>query len=215
MPSGHPGIYTSLTDVTLTQYEIWRIVVREAKLRGVAGIHFDEVQHIFHQKAEADRLAILDAFKTLMKSHEWPLMLIFSGIPKLEDYIKEEGQLYRLLRVLPFEDVCLPEDYQSIHEIVGSYALDAGIEVDADLMTEDFLRRLTAAGAYRWGLIIKIVMQSVTEAQKAGADQIEREHSVEWWVAKTKTAPAASPFWHSDFETLFRKDHPFVRAIGD
>ena len=46
----------------LTQYEIWETVVREAKLNGVVGIHFDEVQHIFHKKADADRLAILDAF---------------------------------------------------------------------------------------------------------------------------------------------------------
>jgi hypothetical protein len=199
----------------LTQYEIWEIVVREARLRGIVGVHFDEVQHIFHKKAEADRLAILDAFKTLMKSHEWPLMLIFSGIPELEDHIQADGQLYRLLRVLPFEDVNLPEDYQSIHEIVGSYALDAGIEVDADLMTEDFLRRLSAAGAHRWGLIIKIAMQSITEAQKAGADRLERKHFVAWWTAKTKGAPAASPFLHRDFETIFRKDHPFVQAIGD
>ena len=142
-------------------------------------------------------------------------MLIFSGIPDLEDYIREEGQLYRLLRVLPFEDVSLPEDYQSIHEIVGSYALEAGIEVDAELMTEDFLRRLTSAGANRWGLIIKIAMQSVTEAQKAGAERLEREHFVKWWTAKTKVAPVASPFIHSDFETMYRKDHPFIRAIGD
>ena len=119
----------------LTQDEIWDVVVREAKLRGVVGIHFDEVQHIFRKRTDQDHLAILDAFKTLMKAHDWPLILIFSGVPELADYIQEEFQLYRLLGVLPSEDASLPDDFQTIHEIVGSYALEAGIEVDEDLMT--------------------------------------------------------------------------------
>jgi hypothetical protein len=61
----------------LTQGEIWGIVVREAKINGIIGIHFDEVQHIFRKKGAVDHLAIFDSFKSWLKSHDWPLMLIF------------------------------------------------------------------------------------------------------------------------------------------
>lgn len=198
----------------LTHEEIWDVVLREAELRGVVGIHFDEVQHIFRKRSDLDRLAILDAFKTLMKTRNWPLILIFSGVPELDDYIREEGQLYRLMKLVPFEDVILPDNYKVIHEIVGSYALNADIEVDEDLMTEDFLNRLATAGAYRWGLIIHMVRQSATVARKKGDRRLAREHFVDWWVSKTKAAPAATPFLHRDFETMFRKDHPFLPVFS-
>lgn len=133
----------------LTQSEIWERVVTEARLAGVVGIHYDEAQHIFRKKNEADRLAILDSFKTLMKSHDWPLILIFSGVPELEDYLRQEPQLYRLVNRIEFEDISLPEDYDTVHEIVGSYALQAGLEVDEAILTEDFYHRLVTAGAFR------------------------------------------------------------------
>lgn len=50
--------------VKMTQAQYWDCAVREAKLNGVIGIHYDEAQHIFRKKNEAERLAILDSFKT-------------------------------------------------------------------------------------------------------------------------------------------------------
>lgn len=198
----------------LTQGEIWGIVVREAKLNGVIGIHFDEVQHIFRKKGEVDRLAILDSFKSWMKSYDWPLMLIFSGVPELDDYMREEPQLYRLLDRLPFTDVALPEDYQTVHEIVGSYAISANLDVDPDLMTKDFLDRLVSAGAYRWGVIIRHAASACTIAQDMGSTSLTRDHFAEFWFNKTKIAKVATPFLHSGYETMYRKDHPFIEALA-
>ncbi|SNR35024.1 ATP-binding protein [Puniceibacterium sediminis] len=197
----------------LTQSEIWDIVVREAKLAGTIGIHFDEAQHIFREKKSADCLAVLDSFKTLMKSHDWPLMLIFSGVPELEGYMKAEPQLHRLLHRVQFNDVSLPDDYKTVHEIVGSYAVRSGVEVDADLMTQDFLDRLVAAGAYRWGVLIDITKRAIAAAQDEGAERLIRDHFTDWWVSKTKTARVATPFTHSDFRSMYRKDHLFLKAL--
>ncbi|MCF2906195.1 ATP-binding protein [Octadecabacter sp. CECT 8868] len=207
--------FTIAEKARLTQGDIWGIVIREAKINGFIGIHFDEVQHIFRKKSEVDRLAVLDSFKSWMKSHKWPLMLIFSGVPELNVYMREEPQLYRLLDRLPFEDISLPEDYQTIHEIVGSYAISAGLEVDPDLMTQDFLDRLVCAGAYRWGLVLKLTSFACTIAQDASSTSLTRDHFVKWWVNKTKAAKIATPFLHSGYETMYRRDHPFIEAIAD
>lgn len=157
----------------LTQNDIWDIVVRVIKLAGIIGIHFDEPQHIFHEKSAEHCLAVLDAFKTLMKSHGWPLMLIFSGVPELRDYIKPEGQFYRQLHRFRFSDINIPEHYRTIHEIVRSYALRAGVEVDADLMTKGFFDPLVAAAASRWGLLIEITTGAITVSQHAGATNLD------------------------------------------
>ncbi|SEP65627.1 AAA domain-containing protein [Loktanella sp. DSM 29012] len=199
----------------LTQSEIWDIVVREAKLAGIVGIHFDEAQHIFRAKSDADRLAVLDSFKTLMKSHDWPLILIFSGVPELDGYMKSEPQLYRLLHRVRFSDISVPEDYQTIHEIVGSYALRAGAQVDPDLMTQDFFDRLIAASASRWGLLLEVTKGAVAVSQHAGAKTLTRDHFTDWWASKTECARVATPFMHSGYQTLYRKDHPFVKALDD
>ena len=199
----------------LTQSEIWDIVVREAKLAGMVGVHFDEAQHIFRAKSDADRLAVLDSFKTLMKSHDWPLILIFSGVPELDGYMKSEPQLYRLLHRIRFSDISVPDDYRTIHEIVGSYALRAGVQVDHDLMTQDFFDRLVAASASRWGLLLEVTKGAVAVSQDAGDETLTREHFTNWWVAKTECAWVATPFTHSGYKTLYRKDHPFVKALDD
>lgn len=197
----------------LTQAQIWERIIVEAKLAGIVGIHYDEAQHIFRKKNDADRLAILDSFKTLMKSHDWPLILIFSGVPELEGYLREEPQLYRLVNRVEFKDIALPEDYATVHEIVGSYALHASLAVDPDMLTEDFYHRLVTAGAYRWGLVIKLTTSAIGVALAEGAETLSRGHFVAAWAAKTNTNPAATPFTHSDFETMYRKDHPFFDTL--
>jgi len=207
--------YPLSTKARLTQSENWDIVVREAKLAGVIGIHFDEAQHIFREKSDADRFAVLDSFKTLMKSHDWPLMLIFSGVPDLNDYIEMEPQLHRMLHRIRFNDINIPDDYRTIHEIVGSYALKAGVDVDPDLMSQDFFDRLVAAAAYRWGLLIEITEGAVAGTQLTGTETLVRNNFTDWWVGKTKVSRVATPFTHSDYKTLYRKDHPFMKALDD
>ena len=198
----------------LTKVELWERVVTEAKLAGVVGIHYDEAQHIFRKKSETDRLAILDSFKTLMKSHDWPLMLIFSGVPELDGYLQEEPQLYRLINRIRFKDISLPDEFDTVHEIVSSYALSSELELDGSIPHEDFYHRLVVAGAFRWGLVIKLTIKAIGVARETGMSALNAGHFIEAWVDKTDTNPAATPFTHSGFETMFRKDHPYLAAFS-
>ena len=196
----------------MTQSEIWDVVVREVKLNGVVSIHFDEAQHLFQRRNESVRRSFLDSFKSIMKSYEWPLILIFSGVPDLEDFLKEEPQLYRLVSRLEFQNVELPENYETVHEIVGSYAIEANLPIDDALSTTDFYHRLVTAGAYRWGLVIEITIGAISAARAEGANRLQPRHFIIFWVSKTHGSEAATPFTHSSFETMFRRDHPFVDA---
>ena len=160
----------------LSQAEIWERVVFQAEVQGVVGIHYDEAQHILRKKPDGERLAILNSFKTLMKSNDWPLILILSGVPELANYVREEPQLFRLMTQVSFGDINLTSmgevpagDYQFVHEIVGSFALEAGLAVDDDLLGLEFYHRLVTAGAFRWGLLIRLTLHAVSAAVADGA----------------------------------------------
>ena len=204
-----------------TQFEIWELVIAQAKLQDVIGIHYDEAQHIMRGKSEAEVLSVLDAFKTLMKSHDWPLMLILSGVPELGDYVQREPQLDRLMTRIEFGEIDLSSapgrpapDYDVLNEIVGSYAISAGLDVDATLPTGDFLHRLAAAGAFRWGLVIDMVVDAVALAVARGEGAVERSDFVAAWCEKTGMNELATPFTHESFERMFRRDKPFRATIG-
>lgn len=204
-----------------TLYEIWNLVVEQAKLQGVIGIHFDEAQHILRGKSENEVLIILDAFKTLMKTQEWPLMLILSGVPELDDYVRCERQLDRLLTRIQFREIDLGSgtedpapDYEVLNEIVGSYAISAGLEVGECLLTGDFLHRLATAGAFRWGLVIEIVIDAVAAADSRGSAKVDLDDFVAVWCDKTGMNQLVTPFTHESYEMMFRRDQPFRAAIA-
>lgn len=206
----------------LTQTAIWERVVTQARMQGYVGIHYDEAQHILRGKSENDLRVILDAFKTLTKSHDWPLMLILSGIPDLAVYVQEEQQLHRLVtHRISFSDIDLsvpddgatPADYGVIHEVVGSYAVSVGLELEENLMTLDFYHRLATAAAFRWGNLIKLTFDAAVHAAACRSELLTLDHFVDVWCERTDMTPLVTPFTHEGYQTLFRKEKPFQAAI--
>ncbi|MCV2893730.1 ATP-binding protein [Lentibacter sp. XHP0401] len=205
--------YELSDNARLTQNEIWSRVTYQAKAQGIIGIHFDEVQHIFAGKSDNDREMVLDNFKTLLKSRGWPLMLIMSGVPELADHVRSLDQTQNKVTHVHFEGIDLSEDLGVIHEIVGSYAMENGLEVDEDLMTEDFYRRLAIAAALRWGTLIKMTIASIGKARDSGSTSLTLEHYVNFWAEKANVNVLATPFTQDGYETLFRPDKPFQVSL--
>ncbi|MDA7422692.1 hypothetical protein [Tritonibacter multivorans] len=158
-------------------------------------------------------LEVLDCFKTLVKGPDWPMMLILSGVPELADSIPKLEQLFRKVAHVRLDDIDLEVDIEEVNSIVGSYAIEANLSVDDDLTSGDFLHRLTTAGAFRWGLVFELVMKAVGSAVKQKSNQLKREHFVDVWVTKTGMNSIATPFTHSDYATMIRKDRPFEVTI--
>lgn len=192
-----------------TQARIWEKVVLQAKAQGVVGIHYDEAQHIFRGKSETERLAVLDSFKTLLKSHDWPLILILSGVPELAGYVLEEPQLFRLMTQVRLKEIDLPADYQVMHEIVGSFGIETGLEPAQDLLSEDFYHRLATAAANRWGVMIEITTKAIMAARMAEELVLSRAHFVEAWAEKTKMVRLMNPFTHENYRGMFPSDQLF------
>lgn len=198
----------------ITQPQISRRIKQQSERQGIVVVWYDEAQHILATKNEDVLLEVLDCFKTMVKGPDWPIMLILSGVPELAGIIPELEQLFRKVTHVRLDDIDFAEDSEKVHSIVGSYAIEAGLEVDDALDMEDFLHRLTTAGAFRWGLVIELVMKAVGRAVAERSSRLDVDHFVQAWVAKTGMNPAATPFTHSGYQTMFRRDKPFQAAIS-
>lgn len=205
-----------------TQTEIWNLVVDQAKRKGCIGIHYDEAQHIMRGRGQGELLVILDAFKALMKSHDWPLMLILSGVPELADYIRQEPQLFRLTTRVRFENIDLAErddgslgDYLTLNTILGSYADKVAIDVPDELRELEFLHRLATAAAFRWGLVFEIVLAALQVAIGRGARELTRQDFDRAWADKTGAVEISSPFSNPNYKSVYRRDRPFEEAYLD
>jgi hypothetical protein len=201
--------YPLSDNARLDQTSIWDRVAQQGRLQGVVVINYDEVQHIFAGKSGAALEEVLDSFKSILKSKTWPIMLILSGLPELSGYIESFEQLFRKVTHISFSDIAFETDVKTVHEIIGSFAIEARLEMAPELNTHDFIHRLVTAGAFRWGLVCQIVTMAVAEAAASHSKQLTKEHFVQIWVSKTEMNRAATPFTHSAYETVFRRDAPF------
>jgi hypothetical protein len=193
-----------------SQTEIWSKVRKYAELQGVVGIHFDECQHVFTTADTATNQKILDSFKSLLKDHQWPLMLIFSGIPSLAAHIKKEEQLDRLLRTVSFEgiDMSQKEHLDELIHLVFSYSDRANLEFD-DFAMEDFLARLAFAACNRWGLVIELLIEAFSLAVLSGDKVCKINHFSEAF-SKISGAPLGySPFTMPNYRENFDPDKMF------
>lgn len=194
-----------------TQSYIWDMVLDQAERQGVIGIHYDECQHMFSDTGNATNRVVLDSFKALLKETRWPLILILSGVPDLAKHIEndhaseERKQLRYLLRPVRFEMINTDRDIEELNQLAYSYAEKVGICFDA-LSTVDFLERLSHACAYRWGLVIEMVVEAITICILAEHTVASTEHFSEAFSKINGIPPGFSPFTVDDYRESFDPD---------
>lgn len=185
-------------------HEIWLMVREKAQVQGVVGIHFDECQHVFTTKDSDTNRKMLDSFKSLLKDHKWPLMLIFSGVPSLAAQIAKEEQLAKLLRTVSFEGIDLSRnaDKEELIHLVFSYGDKAGLEF-GDFEMDDFLSRLSFAACKRWGLVIELLIEAFGIALMNGDKVCKIDHFSEAFSEITSAPLGYSPFTMLNYQEDF------------
>lgn len=146
-------------------------------------------------------------------------------VVRTDDYsraYRDEPQLFRLVTRVRFEDIDLtpredgePGEYTVLNDIVGSYALRMGVKVANDLHDSEFLHRLATAAAFRWGIVIQLVIAALEHATAEGNPILTRAAFDAAWASKTGTAEIASPFAHVAYQAVYRRDGPFESQFQD
>lgn len=193
---------------------IWQMVRDQAKRQGVIGIHYDEAQHMFSDTGTAANRVVLDQFKAVMKEPDWPLMLILSGVPSLKTHIEkdtaseERKQLRFLLTPVHFELIRprVSEDVKELNDL--AYTLASKVEINfGPLANGDFFDRLSHACAYRWGLVVEMLIEAFTICFVAGESEISSDHFAEAFSRIHGIPSGFSPFTVDDYLSSFDPDN--------
>jgi len=185
-----------------TQEYIWEKVIDQAQDQGVIGIHYDECQHVFSDKADKTNRIFLDSFKSMMKEPRWPLMMILSGVPQLANYVRSYEQLDALMDPVHFKPINFRRDMDLLNRLLFAFADLAEVDIET-LVTPDFLARLDHSCSHRWGLVIELLINTLIEAKLKGRTQLQIDDFVQQF-ALTKGLPKQfSPFTAPDFREAF------------
>jgi hypothetical protein len=184
------------------QSYIWNEVVKQARLQGVIGIHFDECQHMFTETGKITNDKVLDGFKSLCKNKHWPFVLILSGVPALAGFVNGYDQLRELLKPVHFGLIQYPKDIAEVNNLCFAYADHGDIEFEP-LAKRDFYERLAFANGYRWGLVIEMLIEALTLCKLDGRTEIDIIYFEQAFARKTGIPFGFSPFSVDDYEEAF------------
>ncbi len=184
------------------QSYIWNEVVKQARLQGVIGIHFDECQHMFTETGKTTNAKVLDGFKSLCKNPDWPFALILSGVPALAGFVNSHDQLRELLNPVHFDLIRIPDDTPEMNSLCFAFADEVNINFEP-LASEDFYDRLAFANGHRWGLVIEMLIKALTLCKLAGLSEIDISYFEKAFSQKTRIPFGFSPFSVDDYEEAF------------
>lgn len=101
--------------------------------------------------------------------------------------------------------IVLPRDIEAMNRLAYSFAKKVGVCFE-ELSTDDFYRRLGYACAFRWGLVIELLIEALTRCQLAGRGAISTDDFVEAFAALYGLPTGLSPFTVDDYRETFDPD---------
>lgn len=158
-----------------TEAELYATVKTQFRERGITYLHVDEAQHLRRHASSQAILDVQDRIKTLMQIADWPLHMIFSGVPDLADLLKGgDGQVKNRSSVMRFVPMSLPGNRADILRVLAEIVQTrCGLVLPDELRADDFLGRLCWANSGSFGEIVTAVQGACFLAMSRGKDRVD------------------------------------------
>lgn len=188
----HEGNEREMTDYLLVQFK-----ERKTKL-----LHLDELQHTVRSNSKAAFEAVQDLLKQLMDRDDWALHVICSGMPKIEK-MREEDQIGRRSKVIPFHPMEFPDDAEWIGKLVESVAVEGcGLSLAPELKAAEFHERLCKATKGAWGTMIETIQSASFRARARGRKELTIRHFAQEYEATSGCALDDNIFTSPHFKDI-------------
>lgn len=162
--------------------------------RRIAAIHLDEVQDAGRHSNTETKDAFVKRFRNLSQKGPWPICLILTATPEGRDLINHDFTLTRRLR--PIE--ILPMDPQAEAPAVCRVAKDliarAGLTDDGLVDVPEFTEILIHAAAYRFGLVVEMMVEAIGEALSDADTVINLDHFAAAYHVRMACDDQLNPF---------------------
>ncbi|MEJ1937915.1 ATP-binding protein, partial [Nostoc sp. NIES-2111] len=92
----------------LEAHRVWDRVYQRLADRGIFGVHFDEMHNFILTANRRDRRDVQNMLKTLMTNPSWPVFVVVSGLPVVQEFVEEACEDRRRMRVVHFAPLSSP-----------------------------------------------------------------------------------------------------------
>lgn len=164
-------------DVPSQEHRLAHMVRDHMRLMGVKVLHIDEAHHVTETANATQIKKIINVFKCLMIDDEWPITLIFSGIPEIIGALHRDQQLRARIKFVRLAKLTLATDTRKIRGIIRQLTELAGLAIEAD-HAEALAPRLIHASGYQLGRAIEFVQDAIEVRLKRNARPLEADPTV-------------------------------------
>jgi hypothetical protein len=178
--------------------KVWEQVRRRLKQRRIILVYIDELQHLTRNANVIERDKVRDTLKLLLIDKEWPVSIMTSGLPEVEEVVKFDPQVRRRKRVVRFEALRLPGDISAIADVLRQFAKIAGLGTPKDAQTL-LTPRLIHAADYAFGTAVELTQEAIEAALLAGTDTLDLHHFADAYAGRTGCEASANPFLAARF----------------
>ncbi|MBO9197534.1 ATP-binding protein [Rhizobium sp. 16-449-1b] len=161
----------------VTEPSIFEKVRAQLQVQGTRLVVVNEIQHVLDAPSIKGLRHFSDAFKNLLQEEDWPIHIIFVGLPEAKDMIKRDKkeQLEARVMHLALEPLSLNEHGEAIADMIDEVLAIAGLGSGTPL-TNEFLARLFHGARDRLGLIFKMLHFAIEDALDSGDTEVVIEH---------------------------------------
>lgn len=187
-----------------TELELYNLLKRQFKERGVLYLHIDEMQHALQAETASNIQKLQNVLKSLTQIPGWPLHMIFSGVPTLALFLEGDRQLAKRSKVQRFDllDIGSPQQVAFVRQTVLEIVCTQG-EFKADFdKDETFYRRLIVAASGSFGTLIHTVLEVCSTAMFNEADAISVTNFAHAYHANTACLELDNVFTARNWERL-------------
>ncbi|WP_419951734.1 TniB family NTP-binding protein [Methylobacterium sp.] len=190
--------------------QLAHLVRDHMRLMGVKILHIDEAHHITQPANDIQMKKIINTFKCLMIDSEWPVALIFSGIPELNQALQLTDQLSGRFSFMRLPNLTIVGDSRKIQGIIRNLSSVAGLEM-TEAHQAAIAARLIHASKYQLGRSIVYVQDAIENALKrrerrdegdAEPVRLTPEDFARAYARKTGAEAGDNPFIVDDWESI-------------
>jgi len=182
----------------IAQGDVWNMMPAELANLGVALVHIDETQHLLAHAKERDDL--VKSLKGLMNDHEWPLRIVLSGMPEVNQMLLEDEQAERRQFSVELPSISLPEEISVVTKIITELSAAAEMDV-SEVLTSDLPERIAHAANYQYGRIADVVIAAIYVAALKSSKSLGRTHFARAYLmhanvqGRDELNPFISDYW--------------------
>lgn len=185
----------------LEAHAVWNRVYERLRHRGIFGVHFDELHNFVRTANRNDRKEVQNAIKTLMNMTEWPVFVVVSGLPDLQEFIEDACEDRRRLKTVHFSRLSSPGDNAKMSAMLKAVSEVASLVV-SDVSVDRIVPRLMHAALYALGTSMELMHEAIDGTLRNGVAELDIVAFANAYAARTACHADANPFLTEDWSNL-------------